>query len=285
MGQNTTVKTVPTWKKYNRPWYQKLGLAIWNYIRNVGLMLWGVIKRIPTAIWHFIKAVGLCFYGLWTRFVNGDWRTKISYLIFGFGCFSRSPKQWLKGFLLLAFEALFIVYMIFIGVPNLRMMGTLGITPQKPNDNGIGFTTVYDDSMEILIFSVMTIFFLIFFAYMYVKNTKIAYETQKRVEAGKALTGPKQQLNYALNDGYHTTVLTLPILGVLLITVLPLTVNILVAFTNYDYLHLPPKELFHWVGFDAFANLFGKDFGSALWSVLGWTLIWAVFSTLSLIHN
>ncbi len=277
-GQNAT-KTVPGWKKYNRPWYQKLGIAIVNYLKNVGLMIWGVIKRIPTAIWHFIRSIGLCFYGLWNRFIHGDWRTKVSYLIFGFGCFSRGAKQMLKGLLLFAFEALFIVYMIFIGGPNLANFGSLGTTPQMENPSGIGFTDVYDDSMEILLFSVMTLFFIIFFAYMYVKNTKIAYETQKRVEAGKALTSVKQQLNYALNDGYHVTVLALPILGIVLITVLPLVTNILVAFTNYNYLHEPPKALFTWTGFEAFGMLFGRGFGSSLWSVLGWTLIWAVFAT------
>lgn len=278
-GQNATAKTVPNWKKYNRPWYQRFGIAVWSYIKNVGFMIWSVLKHIPFAVWHLIKSVGLCFCGLWNRFTDGDWRTKISYLIFGFGCFSRGAKQLLKGLLLFAFEVLFILYMIFIGGPNLANFGSLGTTPQTEDPSGIGMTEVYDDSMKILLFCVMSLFFIIFFAYMYVKNTKIAYETQKRVEAGKGLSSTKQQLNFALNDGYHVTVLALPILGIVLITVLPLVTNILVAFTNYNYLHEPPKELFHWSGFEAFVELFGKGYGSSLWSVLGWTLIWAVFAT------
>ncbi|MCH5162772.1 MAG: sugar ABC transporter permease [Clostridiales bacterium] len=279
MAQDTTVNTVPTWKKYNRPWYQKFGLAVLNYIKNVGTMIWNVIKNIPHAIWRLICAIGLCFQGLWTRFKNGDFRTKISYLIFGFGCFTRGKKQVLKGILLFLFEALFIVYMIFIGGPNLALMGSLGTIEMTEDPDGFGYIDNYHNSMEILIFSVMTIFFIIFFAYMYIKNTKIAYDTQKLVEAGKPLSGPKQQLNYALNDGYHVTVLALPVLGVLLITVLPLTVNILVAFTNYDWMHNPPAQLFDWTGFEAFGKLFGRSFGTQLWSVLGWTLVWAVFAT------
>lgn len=114
---------------------------------------------------------------------------------------------------------------------------------------------------------------------MWIKNTKIAYNTQKDVEAGKPLSNPKQQLNYALNDGYHVTVLTLPILGILFISVLPLICNILIAFTNYNYFTAPPAHLFTWTGFSSFGDVFSKTYGTAIWSVLGWTLIWAVFAT------
>lgn len=278
-GEN--VKTVPTWKKYNRPWYQKLGLTIWNYIKGVGLMLWSVIKAIPKKIVQLGVGIVNCFKGLWERFVKGDWRTKLSYLIFGFGCFSRGPKQFLKGFLLLAVEVVFVLFMVFLGGHNLALFGTLGVKPEVPaNKSPTGQYIPGDNSLKILIFCVMSLFFIIFFAYMYVKNTEIAYNTQKRVEAGKQLSDAKHQLNYALNDGYSKTVLTLPILGVLLITVLPLVTNILIAFTNYDHFHMPVNgDLFTWRGFEAFGKVFAGSFGVHLWSVLGWTLIWAVFAT------
>lgn len=269
-------EALPTWKQYNRPWYAKFGLAIWNYIKSVGLLLWSVIKSIPKKVWGLIRSVGGCFQGLWYRFVHGDWRTKTSYLIMGFGCFTRGPKQMVKGFLLLAVEVLFVLYMILVGGSNLWMMGSLGDTPLE---TGRGEVTG-DNSFTILLFSVLSIMLILFFAAMWLKNTKIAYETQKRVEEGKPLTGFKEQLNYALNDGYHTTILALPILGVLLITVLPLICNILVAFTNYDVNHSPADgKLFDWTGFAAFADVFGKSYGNDLWRVLGWTLIWAVFAT------
>ncbi|MDE6201446.1 MAG: sugar ABC transporter permease [Clostridiales bacterium] len=275
-------KTIPTWKQFNRPWYEKLGLSIWGYIKNVGLMIWNVIKRIPFAIWGLLCAIGRGFEGLWFRFVKGDWRTKISYLIMGFGCFTRSAGQLVKGFLLLAVEALYVVYMVLLGGPQIAMFGTLG-TKKEGMDLATGEPIPGDNSLAILIFSVMTIIITIFFIYMWVKNTKIAYNTQKRVEEGKPLSNLKQQLNYVLNDGYHITVLALPIFGILLITVLPLVCNILIAFTNYGYkngiTHYPPQELFTWKGFSAFGDVFGQSYGSIIWSVLGWTLIWAVFAT------
>ncbi len=280
MADNTKAAT-PTWKRFNRPWYQKLGLAIWNYIKNIGLMLWSILKAIPKKVWSLMCSIGRCFQGLWFRFIKGDWRTKLSYLIMGFGCFSRSPKQIIKGLLWFAVEALFIVYMIFVGGHNLWMMGSLGDVAQRKFIDEFGFEIMQtvDNSLEILIFSVLTLMFMVFFVYMYIKNTKVCYETQKRAEAGLSLSSPKQQLNYALNDGYHVTVLVLPILGILFITVLPLVTNILIAFTNYDFFHAPTAKLFDWVGFESFKNVFSKTYGTAIWSVLGWTLIWAVFAT------
>ena len=195
----------PSWKQYNRPWYSKLANGFVSYFKNAGIMIWNVIKSIPFKIWGLILAVGHCFQGLWFRFKKGDWRTRVSYLIMGFGCFSRSPKQILKGLLLLAIEALFIVYMIFIGAPNLYMMGSLGDVALKRIESqlvpGLFRTEYVDNSLSILLFSVMTLMLMVFFVYIWIKNTKIAYNTQKLAEAGKELSGPKQQLNYALNDG------------------------------------------------------------------------------------
>lgn len=269
-------KSIPSWKQYNRPWYLRCLYAIGNYFKGIGLMLWGVIKSIPFKIWGLLLAIGHCFQGLWFRFRHGDWRTKISYLIMGFGCFTRGPQQILKGFLWLAVEAVFVVYMAVFGGQNLWMMGSLGDVPDIQAEIGV---ILGDNSLKILIYSVLTIFIIIFFAYMWIKNTKVCYQTQKDAEAGKPLSTPKQQLNYALNDGYHVTVLALPIIGILVISILPLVCNILIAFTNYDDWHRPPTALFDWVGFETFGTVFGKSYGSILWSVLGWTLIWAVFAT------
>ena len=241
-------------------------------------MLWGVIKAIPFKIRDFVFWIGRGFRNLGIRFVKGDWRTKISYLIMGFGSFSRGPKQFLKGFLMLAVEALFILYMYFLGAYNLSMLPTLA--KQGVIEDEIGLI-MGDNSLKILIFSVLSIIVILFFAYMWVYNTKDAYRTQKLVEQGKPLSSAKQQINFALNDGYHVTVLTLPILGILLVTILPLLCNITIAFTNYDFFNDEYINPFHWNGFGAFADVFGKSYGTEIWGVLGWTLIWAVFATFS----
>lgn len=279
----TEKSATPAWKQYNRNLFIKFLLAVWGYIKGVGLLLWSVIKAIPRKFVAFFVGIGRCFRGLWFRFIHGDWRTKLSYLIMGFGCFSRGPKQFLKGFLLLLVEALFVVFMVLLGGPNLAMLGSLGKNTEGYDDD---YNLIKgDNSLTILIFCVMSFILIIFFVYVYIKNTKIAYDTQKRVEEGKPLSNTRQQLSYALNDGYHITVLALPVLGILLITVLPLVCNILVAFTNYGYVanepHYPPAQLFTWTGVDAFKFVFSQSYGSIIWKVLGWTLVWAVFATFS----
>ncbi len=69
-------------------------------------------------------------------------------------------------------------------------------------------------------------------------------------------------------------------LGVLIFTILPLIFMISMAFTNYSKVdsHL---VLFDWVGLENFKQLFdsGSSIGHSFWSVLGWTIIWAIFAT------
>ncbi|MDE5592592.1 MAG: sugar ABC transporter permease [Clostridiales bacterium] len=272
-------QATPTWKLYNRPWYLKLLFGIGNYFKDVGIMIWNVLKAIPFKIWALILAIGHGFQGLWNRFVKGDWRTKMSYLIMGFGNFSRSPKQFLIGFLYLAVEVIYVLILVLGGGPYLLKFGSLGTVTEYFDYSGEFVVKVEgDNSLKILIFSVFTIMLTIFFVAMYISNTKSAYKAQQTVESGKPLSGIKQQLNYALNDGYHTTVLALPIFGVLLITVLPLISNILIAFTNYNFDNSPPAKLFTWT-FSAFGKTFAGSYGSILWRTLGWTLVWAFFAT------
>ena len=87
-------------------------------------------------------------------------------------------------------------------------------------------------------------------------------------------------------EKFHITLLTLPVLGVVIFTFIPILLLIFVAFTNYDQNHMPPNSLFSWVGFDNFLSLFGGGgltvtFGYAFVRVLGWTLVWAFFATLT----
>ena len=76
--------------------------------------------------------------------------------------------------------------------------------------------------------------------------------------------------------------LTLPALGIVLFTIVPIFFMILMAFTNYSKVdaHL---MIFDWVGLQNFIKVlnFNDTIGSTFWSVLGWTLTWAVLATFS----
>ncbi|MDG7324972.1 ABC transporter permease subunit [Streptococcus pneumoniae] len=59
----------------------------------------------------------------------------------------------------------------------------------------------------------------------------------------------------------------------------------MIAFTNYDFQHLPPNKLLDWVGLTNFTNIWSlSTFRSAFGSVLSWTIIWALAaSTLQIV--
>ncbi|MDD4303186.1 MAG: sugar ABC transporter permease [Bacilli bacterium] len=92
-----------------------------------------------------------------------------------------------------------------------------------------------------------------------------------------------KQVGSLLNEGFAATVLFLPVAFALAIVILPLLFTIFVAFTNFDGAH-SGMNLFTWVGFENFVTLFAGSGDSAMlsrtiWSLLGWTLVWAFFAT------
>ncbi len=95
----------------------------------------------------------------------------------------------------------------------------------------------------------------------------------------------KQQVAELLNEKFSITVLLLPTIGVVIFTIVPLIFMILVAFTNFNSDHQPPLNLFTWVGFDNFIELFSGGIAESsklpntLISLTTWTIIWAIFAT------
>ena len=103
-------------------------------------------------------------------------------------------------------------------------------------------------------------------------------------EEGRHINTFREDLRSLVEEKFHITLLTLPVLGVIIFTLIPILLLIFVAFTNYDQQHMPPTELFSWVGLNNFISLFGgggltTTFGYAFVRVLGWTLVWAFFAT------
>ena len=86
-------------------------------LKNLGIKIGKFFKNLGIGIWHWIRDLGLTF-------VHGDWKTKVSYFIMGFGNVTR--KQILRGLLFFAFEVIFIVYMIGFGGKYLSRLYILG---------------------------------------------------------------------------------------------------------------------------------------------------------------
>ena len=212
---------------------------------------------------------------------KGNAITKISLLIMGFA--NIAHKQIVKGIMFLAIEALYIWFMAVSGIYNLSMLPSLGWREQEKvwnEQKSIYEYTAGDQSVLILLYGVATIFLTFMFIIVWRDAVKSSYKAEVLARQGKHLNTFKEDIKSLFNQNLHKLLLAAPIMGVLIFTILPLLYNISMAFTNYSKVdeHL---VLFDWVGLDNFKKIldFGDSIGKQFYSVLGWTLIWAVLAT------
>ena len=238
----------------------------------------GIFKKAGSAIVNFFKWIGTDLKEIGTTFVKGDWKTRVSFLIMGFG--QLMHKQYARFVALFGVELLFIYYMLTSGVTYLKDITTLGT--KKTGWNADGTLSYGDNSFFILLFSILSIIFIFAFILLWRINVRQNRERQILLEQGKKLATTKQDLHSLLDEHFDKTLLALPFTGVFVFTVLPIIFMICVAFTNYDYNHQSPTSLFTWVGTINFKNLLSigaTGFGKTFRKVLSWTLIWAFFAT------
>lgn len=207
-----------------------------------------------------------------------------SYFLMGFANFA--DHQVVKGFIFLAAEIAYIIFMATRGVGLLRGLYTLGTKKQ-------GWATLPgqilpvlqqgDNSMLFLLYGIATLVITGVFVVLYFVSLSSARKLLLYRRNGKRPNTFRQDCRELLDSNFHGTMLTLPVLGVLFITVLPIIFMILIAFTNYDSHHQVPGNLFHWVGLTNFTDMLGANalLSSTFFHVLGWTLVWAFFATFS----
>ncbi|MDO5337811.1 MAG: sugar ABC transporter permease [Eubacteriales bacterium] len=237
------------------------------------------------AVGSFFKAVGGFFGEFGTAVSKGDAAVKLSLLWMGAGYAKR--KQYVKAVIMTILEIAVVLFTVKFAMQYVPKFGSLGTVQMEKVFNMETMKTEfndYDNSFTILLFSLFS--FVVWFAFIvvWIRNVVNAYELQKLEEAGKHIKTFKEDLHSYKEEKFHVTLLTLPVLGIVIFTLIPILLLILVAFTNYDQNHMPPTNLFSWVGFQNFLSLFGGGgltvtFGYAFVRVLGWTLVWALFST------
>ena len=225
----------------------------------------------------FFGAVGNVFKDIGVTFADGDGKTKLSYLIFGIGPLMRG--QIAKGLAFLGCEAAFIWYMIAFGWKYLSKITTLG-TVETTKQNRV---TVYgDNSFLILLFGLLSIILILLLIFVWVLNIRENRKEELLLRQGKSLPSNKKVLASLLDSNFDKTLLSVPVLGIFVFTMLPILFMICIAFTNYDKNHQSPTNLFTWVGLENFRKLFAfgsSGFGTTFLKVLAWTLVWAFFAT------
>ncbi|HEX3018204.1 MAG TPA: sugar ABC transporter permease [Caproicibacter sp.] len=207
-----------------------------------------------------------------------------SYFIMGFANFAN--HQILKGLFFLAAEIGYIVFMIVKGAGLVQGLSTLGtkkqgwaIVPGKL----LPVLQQGDNSMLFLLYGIASLVITGLFIVLYFVNLSSARTLILEHQLGRKPKTFAQDFRSLADEKFHGTMLTLPVLGVLFITALPIIFMILIAFTNYDSQHQVPGNLFHWVGISNFVDLLGGNqlMTSTFFHVLAWTLVWAFIATFS----
>lgn len=205
----------------------------------------------------------------------------LSGIIWGFGCIA--GKQLFKGCLYLLSEILIVRYMIVSGVGNLKLLLTLGEQEQQKVWNEAKCVYEYidgDRSLVILLYGIITIAVCLLGICLLIKSIKSAYAVEKLKKDGKHIPGFTDDVKELFDNNLHITLLSLPVLGVIVFTVLPLLFMISMAFTDYSTIN-NKLVLFDWVGLENFKTIIdiSGNLGKTFVSVLGWTICWAFAAT------
>ena len=229
------------------------------------------------AVTRFFRWLGKDLKEIGDTFVRGDWKTKISFLIMGFGQLCRG--QIVRGIAMLVSEVALLYFTFGFGWQYFTKLLTLGTVETYKK----GRVTVYgDNSFFILLYGILTVVAILALIYLWRVNVRQNREAEGLLERGKKLSSNRADLHSLIDKNFDKTLLALPVLGIFIFTVVPIIFMICIAFTNYDVTHQPPSKLFTWVGLENFKALFGiggEGFGGTFFYVLGWTLIWAFFAT------
>ncbi|MBE6653076.1 MAG: sugar ABC transporter permease [Ruminococcaceae bacterium] len=255
------------------------------------------IKATPRRVAMRVKGL---FAGISSRvrdffghFAEGDGITRGSYLILGLGHLCRG--QIARGILYLLLQALFILYMVAFGgrylgmfLENLLTGGNVGRVETHVSDVwneelGEYVKVAGDNSFHIVLYGILSVFVILFFLLTYLRSVREAYGLEQAAIIGRRPDGLRRDLTLLGDSKFHVTLLSLPLAGLFVFTVVPLVTMILIAFTNYDANHEVPEHLFQWVGFQNFRDMLsgGSSLGATFRRVLTWTLTWAFFSTFS----
>ena len=122
---------------------------------------------------------------------------------------------------------------------------------------GVYVTQQPDNSVLILLFGILALFIVAGIIYLYIINLKSNKHTFLLEKRHEHIPTNREEIASLFDQRLHATLMTIPIVLIILFTVLPTVFMISMAFTNYDRQHS----------------------AGTFFPVLGWTLIWAVAAT------
>ena len=175
---------------------------------------------------------------------------------------------------------------------------TLGVTPSRTVTEHYELSFFIPDgfsrrgvelqgnfSQQLLLRGIISNLLLVYFIGIFIWSIRDAFKTSKIIEETNKVPDQVQYFKDVYENAFEYIVLMPALFLVTFISVMPILFGMLVAFTNYDAQHIPPNNLFTWVGLENFRVIFtlneqgGLPFGTQFFRVFSWTLIWAFAST------
>lgn len=196
-----------------------------------------------------------------------DMQTALLSIIPGVGQFKNGQK--FKAGLFFAVFLIFLGEMLLFGGQALYNFVTLGSVPMEHNS----LFLLIEGTLQVIV----TVIFIIF----WVLNIKDAYQVRQSIEKGFPVTVTRKEFFNKLYEDGFAYLLTIPAYLVMIVAIIfPVMVTLFMAFTNYDFRHIPPANLIDWIGFSNFTNIFTlSSYRDTFVKVFSWTVIWTVLAT------
>lgn len=194
-------------------------------------------------------------------------QTALLSIIPGGGQFKNGQK--FKAGLFFAAFLIFLVEMLLFGGQALYNCVTLGSVPME------------DNSLFLLIEGTLQVIVTVIFIIFWVLNIKDAYQVRQSIEKGFPVAVTRKEFFKKLYEDGFAYLLTIPAYLVMIVAIIfPVMVTLFMAFTNYDFRHIPPANLIDWIGFSNFTNIFTlSSYRDTFVKVFSWTVIWTVLAT------
>lgn len=194
-------------------------------------------------------------------------QTALLSIIPGGGQFKNGQK--FKAGLFFAAFLIFLVEMLLFGGQALYNFVTLGSVPME------------DNSLFLLIEGTLQVIVTVIFVIFWFLNIKDAYQVRQSIEKGFPVAVTRKEFFKKLYEDGFAYLLTIPAYLVMIVAIIfPVMVTLFMAFTNYDFRHIPPANLIDWIGFSNFTNIFTlSSYRDTFVKVFSWTVIWTVLAT------
>ncbi|MGT2845021.1 ABC transporter permease subunit [Streptococcus hongkongensis] len=178
-------------------------------------------------------------------------------------------RQTAKGLILLGIFFIEVCEIFAFGLPALVGLVSLGSRPMIDHS----LFLLIKGAMQLIVFAIFALFHLIA-----MRDARIvAQEFNKGKVVRKSI---EDLVKIAYEKGFPYLLIVPAYLVMAFTIVFPVLVTLLIAFTNYDFRHIPPYRLLDWVGWKNFLNILElSTFKVAFSSVLSWTIIWTLLAT------